>query len=333
MNPARIPIPTKGFDKAKLSYSSINGSDVGLSCTHPIVNLTITISSTNVASRPNLDSLSNLISFPLELRVLHLEMRNITGPKDLYSYLETYTCQLTTLSLNIPTRELIPLQLTIHSLKTLFLAFPHSSLRLWFESFEWKFPLLQNISFDMAGYPDHTYLQGVHKLPMLYDLILQDHLPQIISLRVNPPFQELLTPDSSFHWTKFPKLKAFATNFSQQSFLSIDEPWKRSGSPARTKSDSICHLIQISWEGFQVEDVIKGLKNCMELCGPLENITIPWGLVRRCEGGSNNNEVKSMRTLCQKRGVKVLNMDGEEMWFTSEKDRGLWPKHKATWPF
>ncbi|PVF96112.1 hypothetical protein CPB86DRAFT_827399 [Serendipita vermifera] len=329
MHPSRAPLLTEGFDKVKLSYSSRNGSDVQIVCTHPVINLTITTSSTSVDTQ--LTSLSNIISFPTELRVLHLELANIVGPHDLFSYLETCTFKLTTLSLDIPTREVIPVNLTIASLKNLFIAFPRNGLSLWFESFEWRFPHLQNLSLDVAGYPDHAYLQGQYKLPMLFDLLLRHHQQNLISLRVNPPFQELLQRDSSFFWTKSSKLEAFAANFSHQSFTSMDPPPMFGSNLSPPRSISIRHLIQISWDGFQLGDVIRGLKTCIKLCGFLETITIPRNLMRNSEVDSIDQLVKELRILCQRRNVRVLNMDGEEMWSIGTKDRGLIPTFDNKW--
>ncbi|PVF90802.1 hypothetical protein CPB86DRAFT_563373, partial [Serendipita vermifera] len=194
--------------------------------------------------------------------------------------------------------------LSIPSLQTLFLA-----LQPGFHSgeYEWTFPVLRHFSFDGHGYTDDISAVVFHPLPGLCKSIIEKHSGILTSLRVNPPYVEIINNFTSYGWADMPNLDTFATNFSGHSLVTI---------PIMTKpqNDSTClrHLIQISGMPFRLDKSVRGLIKCIEICKTLETVTIPCRLMR-LQKDTYPSSIQDIYAVCQQRNLKLLNLDGQEV--------------------
>jgi hypothetical protein len=315
-------VDTQGFRKIKIYYETETSTGVRLAYKYPIQSISVKIESHGKWPGTNFLSPYHIISHPAHLQVLHLEMDSTTRPQVLLSYLEMFTPNLTVLSLDTLAYHLLPQTLSIPSLTSLFLTIPPDSyyqqpisFNHYTEEYDWTFPSLRNLAIQGRGCSDDLNIVILHPLPALFESIIKKHSDKIVSFRINPIYIDIMNDQLPYCWFNLPRLAAFASNFAEELFAVL--PLKRSEANC---SASLRHLIQVPGRGFELEKVVRGLSKCIEACSQLETVTIPYNLSK----GQKHKYISSivhLRTVCHQRGLKLLNLDGDEIPLSFEEEQ------------
>jgi hypothetical protein len=265
-------IDTKGYSRLNEFWASDWDANIKLTYTQPISTLALYASGSKWRIPRHMDTLSDIISFPKDIRALLLRFESCDLPPNLLHYLETRTPILTTLALHLAFK--VPVfqeALEIPTLKSLFISITHRYEPMWKEeavSFRWIFPNLTNLSLEERD-PDYT-LAPNH--PFFTQFIRYNYLT-VESLRLDPMIAQVANLQSSLAWTKWPRLRVLATNFVR--FVSIRTNMQfQAKEISPTPSSSIRHLIELGKEASSPYKISSQLIMCIKLCKNIEAVIL-----------------------------------------------------------
>ncbi|PVF92644.1 hypothetical protein CPB86DRAFT_174935 [Serendipita vermifera] len=273
--------------------------------THPISAMKMqTIPSVYHNAFANIESLSDIVSFPGQLKVLNLYMDACKGPMDLLKGIQEISIPLTTLSLLVTRPLLLQTCLTIPTLDSLFASIPSSQReRIWTDPsrYQWSLPNLRNLSLVERDLDGSRPAFGVPSTHPFYVELLKHNMLNLRSLLVFPITIQVYDQSSPLCWTNMPKLQVLATNFSRHVAT-----FRLGAHLSRTsKSNSVRHLVQFD-RGWLSSEMGLELCRCIGMCTQLESITIvdrgsavDWMTVRPCK------EMVKFRDLCNERGITI----------------------------
>ncbi|PVF95005.1 hypothetical protein CPB86DRAFT_828216 [Serendipita vermifera] len=265
-------IDTKGYARLNEFWPSDWEENIKITYTQPISTLALYSSGSRWRVPRRMDSLSDIISFPKELRALLLRFESCELPPKLLQYLETRTPVLTTLALHLAYK--IPVfqePLEIPTLKTLFISITHRYEPMWKEeavSFRWIFPSLTNLSLEERDVeytlaPNHPF----------FTQLMRHNFSTVKSLRLDPMIAQVANLQSALAWTKWPNLKVLATNFVR--FVSIRTNMQfQAKEISPIPSSSIRHLIELGKPTCPPWKISSQLIMCIKLCKKIETVTL-----------------------------------------------------------
>jgi hypothetical protein len=296
------------------------GLRIGFRYTHPISALTVRALGGNRFA--HLRSLSDIMSFPDQLKVLDLDLEKCKASMGLLKDLNGIpSVPLTTLSLSLKAPDVLQTSLTVPTLISLFLSIPPYDPEVWLwgdpSNFKWTFPALRNLSLIERHYRrsslPSTMLPSTHHF---FANLLKIHLSLIRSLLIQPMSAQVSNQDSSLCWKNMPNLQTLATNFSDIS-ISTDSKYHFGRTPRTRKSDSVRHLIQFHLGSTGSVSMAKELQKYVRACSRLESVTMvdaPGFDITRWSTMKPEKEIIQLLKLCDERGIKVLAQDYTRQW-------------------
>jgi hypothetical protein len=186
--------------------------------THPVPNLTLRVFPGTIHKSTYLTSLSDIISFPEQLRVLNLYLEACKTSDHIFRDLQEMSIPLTTLSLFLETSDPLQAPLTIPTLVSLFLSVPSYERTGCVGrplSFGWTLPALLNLSLiERYTHPTIPRLAILPSTHAFFAELLSYHMRNIRSLLIHPMTLQISNQDSPLCWKHMPNLQTLATNFS-----------------------------------------------------------------------------------------------------------------------
>jgi hypothetical protein len=259
------PINTKNCARLNLEFKVAEEElHVEMRYSHPISTLSIAIFESHQAS---LASLEDIISFPSQLRVLHILAECQIGQSFLKS-LQMGLSALTTLKLSLYLNQLAE-PMEFPAVITFFLdvkqhTIPSNNPPL---NTQWKLPMLrslglkQNSAFIGSAEPFNLN-------PLLFELI-RTRVDSIRALFIEPLPPEIVDISSPICWLRMKQLNALATDFrSFNNATRLTYITKH-----RPISTSVRHLIQTNL-GLKDLDIENKLRLFMLSCPNLEAVTL-----------------------------------------------------------
>ncbi|PVF90941.1 hypothetical protein CPB86DRAFT_485018, partial [Serendipita vermifera] len=277
--------------------------------THPASALTMrTIPPSYFQSRTPLTqvkSLSDIVSFPKQLKVLNLYMDGSNAPMDLLRGVQEMSIPLTTLSLFLMDTLILRTRITIPTLVNLFISIPsRREESIWADPsrYQWKLPALRNLSLGQSQ--DGNAWNSLHwTIPThpFYIELLKRHKLNLRSLLMDPMTAQVHNQSSPVWWITMPNLQVLATNFCNVSPApggGLNLLWT-------PKSTSVRHLIHFDDGGFRTW-MGSDLCGYIRLCTRLESvILVTRGTAVKWMTVDPVASMTDLRDLCIKRGIPI----------------------------
>jgi hypothetical protein len=287
------------------NYSHPGDSLVRFAYTHSISTLSFRVAIPS--TRLHMKSLSDIISFPDELRALYLSLGSCKVSDHLLKDVETLSIPLTTLCLSASNPKILRTSLAIPTLVSLFISTSPYNKQEWkddLSKFRWTLPALRNLAL-ITGHSrsEPTFKISSSTHPFFLEL-LKENIPRIHSLLILPMTTQVFQDDSPLCWKSMPNLQALTTNF-------IDSCGMRYGrkkvQSRIVKSESVRHLVQTHLDSCSIGEVAIELLYYVISCNQLESITFVgspglYDIPSNCGG---NKEMLQLATVCNARDINL----------------------------
>jgi hypothetical protein len=279
--------------------------------THPVSNLTLRVFPGSIRRSASLTSLSDIISFPEQLKILNLYLEACKIPEHIFKDLQEMPIPLTTLSLFLKASDPLQTPLMIPTLASLFLSVPSYERTVSVEhpmGFGWTLPALRNLSlierYTQRTIPRLAILSSTHAF---FAELLAYHMPNIQSLLIHPMTLQVSNPDSPLCWKHMPNLQTLATNFSDGSPAS-DDGDNPAGTLPNSAPSPVRHLIHFHLWSARLRLIIMELIKHIRECTRLETVRLVLSL-NEWSNMAHVQENDELRKLCQERGIIVWWQD------------------------
>lgn len=299
---------------AEVTITYATDVPIKIEYTHPVSALTLQISRTSDAYNgfAYMESISNILSFPNQLRTLSLDIPACKGSVDLLKDLQKPSISLTTLSLFLEDSHILQTCLSISTLVNLFVSITRSGKWRRSSRFKWTLPALRNLYIIERNKDptDNTFIVQSSTHPFFIEL-LRNHSFKLQSLIIHPMTKQISDEDSPLCWKNMPNLKALTTDFSDKSGPTSHHWYSSARNSHLAESTSVLDLTQFNFDEAN-SAFVAGLQKCICACPKLKSVTminVPNFHGKEFRSTKYRKKIIKLLKLCDERNITVWEQD------------------------